>query len=114
FATRVIAGQEDIDACPYLDEHQVPKVRNRLKDQLQSGIGVSRVSFEKTMEFLYEEVKKCDFRVTAESLGAQIEESADRSALILPYFSDLILVTKSDINSLSGCELSSWEKIFIF
>jgi len=114
FATQVIAGQEDIDACPYLDEQQVQTLRDRLKEQLRSGIGVSRESFEKTMEFLYEEVKKCDFRVTAESLGAEIEESADRSALILPYFSDLILVTRFDIKNLSGCELSSWEKIFIF
>ncbi|MGA2403523.1 MAG: (Fe-S)-binding protein, partial [Syntrophobacteraceae bacterium] len=114
FATLVIAGQEDIAACPHLDEQQVQTLRDRLKEQLRSGIGVSRESFEKTKEFLCEEVQKRDFHVIAESLGAEVQESADRSALILPYFSDLVLVTGSDVKKLPGGELSPWEKIFIY
>ena len=114
FATLAIAGQQDLDACPYLDRQQVQTLRDRLNKQLQSGIGVSREGFEKTMEFLHEEVKKCDFRVSAQCLGAEFDESAGQSALIIPYFSDLVLVTMSDIKKLSGGELSPWEKIFIF
>lgn len=114
FATLVVSGQEDIAACPCLDEVRVQPLRDRLQEQLRSGIGVSREGFEKTMEFLREEMEKCDFGVVAESLGAKIEESAGRSALVFPYFSELILVTKSDIEKVSGGELSPWEKIFIF
>jgi hypothetical protein len=114
FATLAIAGQQDVDACPYLDRQQVETLRERLNKQLRSGIGVSREGFEKTMEFLSEEVKKCDFRVAAQSLGAELDQSAGQSTLIIPYFSDLVLVTMSDIKKLSGGELSPWEKIFIF
>ena len=114
FATLAIAGQQDIDACPHLDRRQVQTLRDRLNEQLRSGIGVSREGFEKTMEFLYEEVKKCDFRVAAQSLGAKFDDPAGQSALIIPYFCDLVLVTMSDIKKLSGGELSPWEKIFIF
>ena len=115
YATHVVSGQLAIDSCAYLDEQQARPLRVRLEEQLRSGIGVSREGFEKAMEFLHEEIGKCDFRVAAESLGAEIEESADNQvAIIFPYFSDLVSVTRSDIKKLSGGELSAWEKIFIF
>lgn len=114
FATLATAGQQDIDACPHLDRRQVQTLRDRLNKQLESGIGGSREGFEKTMEFLYEEIKKCDFRVAAQSLGAKFDESAGQSALIIPYFNHVVSVTMSDIKKLSGGELSPWEKIFIF
>lgn len=114
FATLAVAGQQDVDACPHLDRQQIQALRDRLNEQLRSGIGVSREGFDKTMEFLYEEVEKCDFRLVAHCLGAEFDERAGQSILILPYFSDLVLVTASDIKKLSGGELSPWEKIFIF
>jgi hypothetical protein len=114
FATQVIAGRQEIDSCPYLDERPAPTLRDRLKEQHRSGIGVSRESFEKTTEYLLEEVKKCDFRVISRSIGAKFEESTDGGVLIFPYFRDLVSVTGSDIRKLSGGELSPWEKIFIY
>ena len=114
FATQVIVGKEDIDACPFFDKPQINALRERLDEQIRSGIGVSRESFEKTMEFLHEEIKKLDFPVIAESLGAQIRELSRQPALIFPYFGDSVLVTSSDIKREKGGELSPWEKIFIF
>jgi len=107
-------GKEDIDACPFFDKPQINALRERLDEQIRSGIGVSRESFEKTMEFLHEEIKKLDFPVIAESLGAQIRELSRQPALIFPYFGDSVLVTSSDIKREKGGELSPWEKIFIF
>jgi hypothetical protein len=114
YATQVVAGQQAIDSCHYLDEQQVRPLRDRLWEQLRSGIGVSREGFEKSMEFLHEEIKKCDFRVIAESLGAKFEPADSQGALVFPYFSEHVSVTGSDIRRLSGGELSAWEKIFIY
>ena len=114
FATLVVTGQEKITACAYLDEEKVKPLRDRLEEQLAAGVGVSREGFEKTMEFLSGEIKKCDFRVQAETIGAEVKEGQGGIDLILPYFNEVVLVTKSDIENLSGGALSSWEKILIF
>ncbi len=113
FAAQVIVGKADIDACPLLDTAQIHELRERLDEQIRSGIGVSRESFEKTMEFLREEIRKLNFSMIAESLGAQITELGGQPALIFPYFGDPVLVTRSDIEKEKGGGLSPWEKIWI-
>jgi hypothetical protein len=112
FATQTVSGQQDIDACPFLDD-RVQGIRARLREQHELGIGVSREGFEKTMEFLRLEIEKCDFRVIASSLGAELDKAADRTTLIFSYFNDLVSVAGSEVKNLSGTELSPWEKIFI-
>lgn len=114
FSTLVVTGREKIGACPHLDEEQVKPLRDRLEAQLRAGVGVSREGFEKTMEFLSAEIGKCDFRVKARSLGARVKEEPGGIGLQLPYFNEDILVTKSDIETLSGAAPSAWEKILIF
>ena len=113
FATQVVVGKEDIDACPFLDKAQIHALRERLDEQIRSGIGVSRESFEKTMEFLREQIRKLNFSMIAESLGAKITELGAQPALIFPYFGDPVVVSRSDIKLEKGGELSPWEKIFI-
>ncbi len=106
-------GKEDIDSCPFLDKAQITALRERLDEQIGSGIGVSRESFEKTMEFLHHEIRELNFPVIAESLGAGIGELSGQPALIFPYFGDSVLVTRSDVTREKGGELNPWEKIFI-
>ncbi len=114
FATLVATGREKISACPYLDEGQVGPLRERLQQQLNAGVGVSREGFEKTMQFLSAEIQKCDFRIRAESLGATYEDVSDGQGLVFSYFNESVRVAKSDIVCLSGAELSAWEKILIY
>jgi hypothetical protein len=114
FATRVVVGKEDIDACPFIDKARIQVLRKRLDEQIRSGIGVSRESFEKTMEFLHHEIKKLNFPAIAESLGAGMSESNGQPALVFPYFGDSVLVTQSDIEQDKGGDLSPWEKILIY
>jgi hypothetical protein len=114
FATQAVSGKVEIAACTYLDEQLTQDVRERLREQVGEGIGVSREGFEKTMGFLHEEVAKWDFGVIAESLGAKVVPSSEENALVFPYFGDLVSVTKSDVEKLPDGELSAWEKIFIY
>jgi hypothetical protein len=114
FGTQVIVGKEDIDACPFIDKAQIQALRKRLDEQIHSGIGVSRESFEKTMEFLHHEIEELNFPIIAESLGARMGELSGQPALVFPYFGDSILVTRSDIKMDKGGDLSPWEKILIF
>lgn len=83
FATMVVTGQEKICACPFLEEEKVKPLRDRLEEQLRSGVGVSREGFEKTMEFLTGEIEKCDFAVKAESLGAGFYRCSTSSRFFL-------------------------------
>ena len=114
FATLVVTGREKIAACPFLDSERVRPLLGRLEEQFRSGIGLSREGFEKTMEFLLGEIQKCDLRVKAGSIGAKLVEGAGGAGLNLPYFNEVVLVTGSDVEKLSGGALSAWEKIFIF
>jgi hypothetical protein len=114
FATLVVTGREKISACPYLEEEQIGPLRERLEQQLKGGVGVSREGFEKTMEFLSSEIRKCDFYSRAQSLGATLEEVSGVQGLVFSYFKESVRVTKSDIVCLSGAELSAWEKILIY
>ncbi|MGC9194680.1 MAG: DUF3786 domain-containing protein [Syntrophobacteraceae bacterium] len=114
FATLVVTGREKISACPYLDEEQLSPLRERLQQQLDAGVGVSREGFQKTMDFLSSEIQKCDFPSRAQSLGAKFEDVSDGRGLLFSYFNESVRVTKSDIVRLSGAELSAWEKILIY
>ncbi|MGC8490146.1 MAG: DUF3786 domain-containing protein [Syntrophobacteraceae bacterium] len=114
FATLVVTGQQNVSDCPYLGGKELEALLERLENQLDRGVGISREGFEKTMEFLRGEIEKCDFRVVAKSLGAKVEERADGAGLVLPYFNDTLLVTRSDIANLSGGALTAWEKILVF
>ena len=44
----------------------------------------------------------------------RVEEEEGRVGLIVPYFNELLRVTKSGVGNLSGGGLSAWEKILIF
>ncbi|MDR3567507.1 MAG: DUF3786 domain-containing protein [Syntrophobacteraceae bacterium] len=114
FATLVVTGREDIAACPCLDQEKVKPLRERLEAQQSLKVGVSREGFEKTMEYLSGEIEKCDFLVKAKSIGAEAREGEGGVELIVPYFKQSILATKSDMESLAGGPLSAWEKILVF
>ena len=114
FATLAVTGRGEIDACPHLDPEKVKPLRERLLAQLGSGIGVSREGFEKTMEYLSGEIEKCDFLARAESIGAEVREARGGIGLVLRYLNQTLLVTKSDMENLSGGPLSAWEKILAF
>ncbi len=114
FATLVVTGREEISACPFLDLEKAKPLLERLETQQASGVGVSREGFEKTMGFLSAEIEKCDFALKAKSIGAEVKVGEGGVGLILPYFHEVVLVSKSDMENLSGGVLSAWEKILIF
>jgi hypothetical protein len=135
FATQVIVGQADLDACPYLDQEAVEPVRRHLAEQHRSGIGVKREGFEKALEFLRKEILRWNFRTIAESLGAEYAEPEGVPALRFPFFGRPVTVTHGDVsrdphgpdgspNSAgsghpgsspdSGEDLNPYEKILLF
>jgi hypothetical protein len=114
YATQVIVGQADLDACPYLDREAVEPFRRHLEDQHQSGIGVKREGFEKALEFLRKEIRKWDFMAIADSLGAECVEVEGTPALRFPYFGRTVVVTHGDIFGDVGEDFDPYEKILIF
>ncbi len=115
FATQAVVGEASMEQCPYLDQTALAPLRTRLEAQLDEGIGRKRESFEKTLEFLREEIAKCDLVRLAPSLGAEIVQSpGDGPGLRFPYLDDVVLVTSTEVISLKGRELNPWEKIFIY
>ena len=114
FATQVVVGQVELDACPYLDGEAVEPIRCQLADQHKSGIGLKREGFEKALEFLRKEIARWNFKTIAESLGAEYAEAEGVSALRFPYFGRQVTVTHGDVSDDSGGELDPYEKILIF
>jgi len=114
FSTQVIVGQADLEACSHLDQQTVEAVREHLDDQHRAGIGLKREGFEKALQFLRQEVRKCDFRNIAQSLGATLEERNGEPVLTFPYFGEPVQVTYEDISNKSEGELSPWEKILLY
>jgi len=114
FATQVIVGQADLDACPNLDDQSLEPFRAQLTEQHQSGIGVKREGFEKALQFLRKEILKWNFRTIAQSLGADLIEADGCLALRFPYFGQEVLVTYADVARTSGEDLDPYEKILIY
>jgi hypothetical protein len=115
FSTQVIVGQADMDACPYLEKQKLQEFRGRLSDQLQAGIGVKREGFEKALQFLRREVLKWDFRIIAESLGAEYFEADCKPALRLIYLGRELVVNADDIEESASAEaLNPYEKILLY
>lgn len=114
FATQAVVGKVGLDACPHMDPGTMEPIRAKLSGQHEAGIGVSRESFEKTLEFLRGEIDKWDFREIAGSLGARFETKGGVEALALPYFGRMLIVTRGSITDESGMETNPWEKILIY
>lgn len=114
FATQVIVGQGDLDACPYLDLSLLEPFRDHLESQHQSGIGLKREGFEKALHHLRGEIKKWNLENLAESLGASFVLKEGEPALELTYFGNPVIVTAGDIVSSLGKEINPWEKIFLY
>ena len=114
FATQVIVGQGDLDACRYLDQQALQPFRSRLAEQHEAGIGVRREGFEKTLQFLRQEVRKWPFADLADGLGARFFQSNGEPALELTYFGEPVTVTNEDISRASGAELNPWEKVLLY
>lgn len=114
FATQVVVGKADLDACPHMDSAILEPFRAGLAGQHEAGIGVSRESFEKTLDFLRQETDRWDFREIAESLGAHFDMKGGKPALVLPYFGRTLAVTRESITDDSGTETNPWEKILIY
>jgi len=113
FSTQVIVGQASLDACPYMDRSLLEPIRAQLAEQHEAGIGVSRESFEKTLDFLRLELEKWDFEKIRESLGARLIQKDEGPGLSIPYFKQTIAITRKDVEDESGAEVTPWEKILI-
>jgi hypothetical protein len=114
FATQVIVGQADLDACPNLDKQSLGPFRAQLAEQHQSGIGVKREGFEKALQYLRKEILKWNFKTIAHNLGADLIEAEGGPALTFPYFGQEVLVTHTDVARASGDDLDPYEKILIY
>lgn len=114
FATQVIVGQADLQACPFLEPAELEPFRIQLEEQHRSGIGVKREGFEKALTFLRGELKKCDFPGIAPKLGGQMTQLDGQPALRLDYFGRPVLVTHEDASMESDESLNPYEKILIF
>lgn len=114
FATQVIVGQGDLDACRYLDQQALQPFRSRLAEQHEAGIGVRREGFEKTLQFLRQEVRKWPFADLAGGLGARFFQMNGEPALELTYFGEPVTITSEDICRASGAELNPWEKVLLY
>jgi hypothetical protein len=114
FATQVIVGAADLDACPYLDSETLEPFRERLQKQHGAGIGLKREGFEKALEHLRSEIRKCDFESLAPSLGAELVEEKGKPALRFKYFGEAVLVDGGDILYVSGESPDPWEKILLY
>jgi hypothetical protein len=112
FATQVIVGQGSLSDCPYLEPEALKPFHEQLAEQHRAGIGVRREGFEKTLQFLRDEIRKWDFRSIAWSLGAVFEETDGVPSLTLLYFGKEVRITVDDI--WSSEELDPWEKILLY
>jgi hypothetical protein len=112
FATQVIVGQGALNDCPYLEPEVLAPFHAQLAEQHRAGIGVRREGFEKTLQFLRDEIKKWDFRSIAGSLGAVFSDAGGAPSMKLLYFGKEVHITAEDIRS-SG-ELDPWEKILLY
>jgi hypothetical protein len=112
FATQVIVGQGSLSSCPYLEPEALEPFHAQLAEQHRAGVGVRREGFEKTLQFLREEIKKWDFRNIAWSLGAVFGEEEGTPTLTLLYFGTEVRITADDI--WSPGDLDPWEKILLY
>jgi hypothetical protein len=114
FAAQVIVGQGNLSDCPYLPPEALAPFHLQLADQHRAGIGLRRESFEKTLQFLRNEMNKWDLRQIAGSLGAVLEETEGIPSLKLDYFGKEVHLTADDVFSGGLEDLDPWEKILLY
>lgn len=115
FATQAVVGEITLDMCPHLDRELMRTSQALIDQQLDQGIGKKRESFEKTLEFLRSQVAPWLTPENATALGAHwTDHNVAMPVLRLKYVDDEVIVSQDDVQSLTGRQLSPWEKIFLY
>ncbi len=114
FASMVVSEQLPLENCPHLAADTVQRCKEELAEQYAAGKWLKRDMAQDALEWAKERASSMEIEDLPERLGGRLIETGDGYALLLPYFTDSIIISKHNISKKDGSELTRWEQVFIY
>ncbi len=113
FAGMVVSEKYPINKCPHLDPSIIDKIQKELNEQYATGKWLKRDMAKDALEWAKEKSSSMKIEALPDRIGGKLIHHNGYQVFELPYFTDLVHITKDHLVQKEGTELSRWEQVFI-
>jgi hypothetical protein len=113
FASMVISEKLSLERCRYLSPEVVAECNAELQTQYADGKWTKKDMVQDALDWAKQRSASMDMQDVAQRINARPVERDGQLSLELPYFNEMILITKDDITFQDGRSLSRWEQVFV-
>ncbi len=114
FASMVVSEKLPLKNCPYLKPEVIEKCQKELDAQYAAGKWLKRDMAQDALQWAKEKSASMAIEDLPERIGGKIVAREGAPVLELPYFNDVIYISKDRVTKQDGTELTRWEQVFIF
>jgi hypothetical protein len=114
FASMVVSEKLPLKNCPYLKTEVIEKCQKELDAQYAADKWLKRDMAQDALQWAKKKSASMDIKGLPERIGGKLVEREGAPALELPYFNDVIYISKDRITKCDGTDLTRWEQVFIY
>lgn len=114
FAGMVVSEGVPLGTCPYVEEPLRKEVQEALDAQRRAGKWTRRDPAADALQWARSRATSMNIVDLPERIGGQLIEKEGRQALLLPYFTERILVFPDHVEKEGGDPLNRWEQVLVY
>jgi hypothetical protein len=114
FASMVVSEKLPLENCPHLKPDVIEKCQKELDAQYAAGKWLKRDMAQDALAWAKEKSASMAIVDLPDRIGGKIVDINGAPVLELPYFNDVIYISKDRITKRDGTDLNRWEQVFIF
>jgi hypothetical protein len=114
FASMVVSEKLPLKNCPHLKPDVIEKCQKELDAQYAAGKWLKRDMAQDALQWAKEKSASMEIKDLPARIGGKLVDINSGPALELPYFNDVIYISKDRITNRDGSDLTRWEQVFIY
>ena len=114
FAGMVVSEKLPLADCPHIEPAVAKQHQMELDEQHAAGKWLKRDMARDALEWAKERSSSMKIEDLPDRIGGELVKEDDRSALLLPYFTDAVVITNETLHKKDGSDLNRWEQVFIY
>ncbi len=114
FASMVVSEKLPLKNCPHLSPEVIEKCQQTLEEQYAAGKWLKRNMAQDALAWAKEKSASMAFEDLAERIGGRLKNINGETVLELPYFKNVIYISKNRITTPQGMDLNRWEQVLIY
>ncbi len=114
FASAVVIQKRPLANCPHVPGPRAREVQAVLDAQQDQGRGLERNLSEDALNWARQRASSMRIEDMPVRIGGTLAMDPSGPALILPYFTGLVRITKRGISDEDGAGLDVWDKVLLY